>query len=95
MEIPHIDLDLIQTLATAGVVFLTGMLLKKKISILEKLNIPSAVLGGLVYAAPPPTYKTSFFSSGNTFPILLIRYSPYVPANSCTLLLSQRWFFVS
>lgn len=51
MNTPHVDLDLIQTLAIAGIVFLTGMLLKRKIGILERLNIPSAVLGGLIFAA--------------------------------------------
>ena len=49
--IPLIRLDLIQTLAIAGIVYLTGMLLKRKINILEQLNIPSAVLGGLLFAA--------------------------------------------
>src|SRR5688572_18577630 len=49
--IPFINLDLIQTLALAGIVFLAGILLKKKISIFERLNIPSAVLGGLFFAA--------------------------------------------
>lgn len=49
--IPHIDLDLIQTLAIAGIVYLTGMILKRKIKIFEQLNIPSAVLGGLLFAA--------------------------------------------
>jgi glutamate:Na+ symporter, ESS family len=49
--IPLIKLDLIQTLAIAGIVYLTGMLLKRKIGILEQLNIPSAVLGGLIFAA--------------------------------------------
>jgi ESS family glutamate:Na+ symporter len=48
--IPFIHLDLIQTLAIAGIVYLAGMLLKKKIGILERLNIPSAVLGGLLFA---------------------------------------------
>jgi len=48
--IPHINLDLIQTLAIAGIVYLTGMLLKRKIKILEHFNIPSAVLGGLLFA---------------------------------------------
>ena len=48
--IPHIKLDLIQTLAIAGIVYLTGMMLKRKINILERLNIPSAVLGGLLFA---------------------------------------------
>lgn len=48
--IPHINLDLIQTLAIAGIVYLTGMLLKRKIKLFEQLNIPSAVLGGLLFA---------------------------------------------
>jgi glutamate:Na+ symporter, ESS family len=48
--IPHINLDLIQTLAIAGIVYLTGVVLKGKIKIFEQLNIPSAVLGGLLFA---------------------------------------------
>src|SRR5687767_12393281 len=48
--IPHINLDLIGTLAIAGIVYLIGMILKRKIRILEQLNIPSAVLGGLLFA---------------------------------------------
>ena len=50
-QIPQINLDLIQTLAIAGLIFLAGMLLKKKIPVFEQLNIPSAVLGGLLFAA--------------------------------------------
>ena len=50
MQIPQIHLDLIQTLAIAGMVYLTGMMLKRKIKILEQFNIPSAVLGGLLFA---------------------------------------------
>ena len=49
--IPQLNLDLIQTLAIAGLIFLTGMLLNRKIPFLGRLNIPSAVLGGLVFAA--------------------------------------------
>jgi len=48
--IPLIKLDLIQTLAIAGIVYLAGMVLKRKVAILEQLNIPSAVLGGLLFA---------------------------------------------
>ncbi|OLY93518.1 glutamate:Na+ symporter, ESS family [Cnuella takakiae] len=47
---PLLRPDLIQTLALAGLVFLLGLLLKRKIPVLEQLNIPSAVLGGLVFA---------------------------------------------
>lgn len=49
--IPSIELDLIQTLAIACIVYLIGLLLKKKIKIFERLNIPSAVLGGLLFAS--------------------------------------------
>ena len=49
--IPQLNLDLIQTLAIACLIFLTGMMLKRKIPFLERLNIPSAVLGGLLFAA--------------------------------------------
>ncbi len=49
--IPELNLDLIQTLAIAGLIFLAGMMLNRKIPFFEGLNIPSAVLGGLVFAA--------------------------------------------
>src|SRR3954469_8923111 len=49
--IPQINLDLIQTLAIAGIIYLTGMMLTKKIDFFERLNIPPAVLGGLLFAA--------------------------------------------
>lgn len=48
--IPHLNLDLIQTLAIAGIVYLLGVLLNRKIKFIERLNIPSAVLGGLIFA---------------------------------------------
>src|SRR5436190_805288 len=49
--IPTISLDLIQTLALAGIIYLAGMMLRKKINFFEQLNIPPAVLGGLLFAA--------------------------------------------
>ncbi len=49
--IPQLNLDLIQTLAIAGLIFLMGMMLKRKVRFFEALNIPSAVLGGLLFAA--------------------------------------------
>ncbi len=50
-EIFTLKLDLIQTLALACVVYFLGMVLRRNISILERLNIPSAVVGGLLFAA--------------------------------------------
>ena len=47
---PLLKLDLIQTLAIAGILYLIGIMLKRKMSFLERLNIPSAVIGGLLFA---------------------------------------------
>ena len=48
--IPAIELDLIQTLAVAAFVFYAGVFLKHKVKVLDALNIPSAVIGGLLFA---------------------------------------------
>jgi ESS family glutamate:Na+ symporter len=45
-----LELDLIQTLSVAALVYLAGMTLRKRIAILDRLNIPSAVVGGLIFA---------------------------------------------
>ncbi|MBI3194375.1 MAG: sodium/glutamate symporter [Ignavibacteriae bacterium] len=50
-EILTLKLDIIQTLAIACVVYFLGMVLRRNIPILERLNIPSAVIGGLLFAA--------------------------------------------
>ncbi len=46
-----IKLDLIQTLAIAASVYFIGIYIKRKISFLDRLNIPSAVVGGLLFAS--------------------------------------------
>jgi glutamate:Na+ symporter, ESS family len=46
-----LKLDLLQTLTLAAVVYYAGVLLRQKIRWLDRLNIPSAVVGGLVFAA--------------------------------------------
>jgi ESS family glutamate:Na+ symporter len=51
MEIPQLKLDLIQTLAIASVMYFLGMTIRKKVRLLERLNIPSAVIAGLLFAA--------------------------------------------
>lgn len=50
-QILELKLDLIQTLAIACVVYFLGMILRRNISVLERLNIPSAVVGGLLFAS--------------------------------------------
>jgi ESS family glutamate:Na+ symporter len=48
---PTLKLDLLQTLTLAAVVFYLGLVLRRRIRILDRLNIPSAVIGGLLFAA--------------------------------------------
>lgn len=51
MPVPVLTLDLLQTLTLAAVVYYAGVLLRQRIVLLNRLNIPSAVVGGLVFAA--------------------------------------------
>ena len=48
---PILKLDLLQTLTLAAVVYFLGLVLRRRIKILDRLNIPSAVVGGLIFAA--------------------------------------------
>lgn len=51
MPVPVLSLDLLQTLTLAAVVYYAGVLLRRRIPLLNRLNIPSAVVGGLAFAA--------------------------------------------
>ncbi|MBL8200386.1 MAG: sodium/glutamate symporter [Chromatiales bacterium] len=51
MPVPVLTLDLLQTLTLAAVVYYAGVLLRRRIPVLTRLNIPSAVVGGLLFAA--------------------------------------------
>jgi ESS family glutamate:Na+ symporter len=45
-----LKLDLLQTLSLAAVLFYVGLLLRRRIGWLDRLNIPAAVVGGLLFA---------------------------------------------
>ena len=45
----EIKLDLLQTLSLAGLVYFGGIQLRKRLAWLDRLNIPAAVGGGLVF----------------------------------------------
>lgn len=47
---PTLKLDLLQTLTLAAVVLFIGMQLRRWVRVLDRLNIPAAVVGGLVFA---------------------------------------------
>jgi glutamate:Na+ symporter, ESS family len=46
----ELKLDLLQTLTLAAVVYYTGVKLRQRVAMLDRLNIPSAVVGGLAFA---------------------------------------------
>jgi ESS family glutamate:Na+ symporter len=45
-----LELDLLQTLSVAAVLFFIGLQLRGRIGWLDRLNIPAAVVGGLLFA---------------------------------------------
>jgi ESS family glutamate:Na+ symporter len=45
-----LKLDLLQTLSLAAVLYFVGLELRKRIGWLDRLNIPAAVVGGLIFA---------------------------------------------
>jgi ESS family glutamate:Na+ symporter len=45
----ELELDLLQTLSLAGLVYFGGIQLRKRIAWLDRLNIPAAVVGGLLF----------------------------------------------
>ncbi len=50
MPTPVLTLDLLQTLTLAAVVYYGGVLCRQQLPVLQRLNIPSAVVGGLLFA---------------------------------------------
>jgi len=44
-----LELDLLQTLSLAALVYFAGIVLKKRVAWLDRLNIPAAVIGGLLF----------------------------------------------
>lgn len=44
-----LELDLLQTLTLAAVVYFIGIELKKRVRLIDRLNIPAAVVGGLLF----------------------------------------------
>ena len=45
-----LKLDLLQTLSLAAVLYFLGLQLRQRIALLDRLNIPAAVVGGLLFA---------------------------------------------
>ena len=57
-----LKLDLLQTLSLAAAIYFIGIQLRKRIGILDRLNIPAAVVGGLLFALLVLAGRDRFFS---------------------------------
>ncbi|MFN0159414.1 MAG: sodium/glutamate symporter [Bacteroidota bacterium] len=60
--VPLIKLDLIQTLGIGAVLYALGLLLKRRIAVLDRFNIPAAVVGGLVFVGIVMFARNRFFN---------------------------------
>jgi ESS family glutamate:Na+ symporter len=49
--VTELKLDLLQTLSLAGLVYFGGIQLQKRVAWLDRLNIPAAVVGGLLFTS--------------------------------------------
>jgi glutamate:Na+ symporter, ESS family len=58
----NLKLDLLQTLTLAAVLYFLGLQLRKRIGWLDRLNIPAAVVGGLLFALLVLVGRDRFFS---------------------------------
>jgi ESS family glutamate:Na+ symporter len=50
LTVPLLKLDLIQTLAIAALLYYAGVMIRRKVPLFDRLNIPSAVIGGLSFS---------------------------------------------
>ena len=46
----HLELDLLQTLTLAALVYFAGLQIRRRVAFIDRLNIPAAVVGGLLFA---------------------------------------------
>lgn len=46
----HLELDLLQTLTLAALVYFAGLQVRRRVDFIDRLNIPAAVVGGLIFA---------------------------------------------
>lgn len=50
ISVPTLSLNLIQTLGLAAIVYAGGEVIRSRVRVVDRLNIPSAVVGGLLFA---------------------------------------------
>ena len=58
----EVKLDLLQTLTLAAVVYFVGVQLKRRVGWVDRLNIPAAVVGGLLFTGTAMVARDRFFN---------------------------------
>jgi ESS family glutamate:Na+ symporter len=90
--LPHFKPDPVQTLAIAALVLFAGLYLKKKIFVIDRLNIPAPVVGGLLAALTILLLRgrvASIEFDSTLQPILMIAFFTTIGMNASARLLRQ------
>ena len=89
---PHFQPDAAQTLALAALVLLVGLYLKRRIGILDRLNLPAPVVGGLLAAVLLLVLRqrvATFEFDATLQPILMIAFFTTIGMNASLPLLKK------
>ncbi len=89
---PHFQPDAAQTLALAALVLLVGLYLKRRIGILDRLNLPAPVVGGLLAAVLLLGLRqgvATFQFDATLQPILMIAFFTTIGMNASLPLLKK------
>jgi len=90
--LPHFQPDAAQTLALAALVLLVGLYLKRRIGILDRLNLPAPVVGGLLAAVLLLVLRqrvATFEFDATLQPILMIAFFTTIGMNASLPLLKK------
>jgi len=90
--LPHFQPDAAQTLALAALVLLVGLYLKRRIGILDRLNLPAPVVGGLLAAGLLLVLRqrvATFQFDATLQPILMIAFFTTIGMNASLPLLKK------
>jgi len=90
--LPHFQPDAAQTLALAALVLLVGLYLKRRIGILDRLNLPAPVVGGLLAAVLLLVLRqrvATFQFDATLQPILMVAFFTTIGMNASLPLLKK------
>ena len=88
----ELKLDLLQTLTLAAVVYYIGVKLRQRVAILDRLNIPSAVVGGLLFAVVVFALRDRMLNltlDTSTQPVLMVAFFTTIGMSASLALLRQ------